>query len=233
MINFPITCIDGFFKYPDVIVEMLEDLDYYKSDTGNFPGVRTKPLHISNLHFTKPFIEKVLSTYYNLNIDYIRWESLDIRGNKTPSFVEDKDDIRNRSWIHCDEQGDSNAFAGVIYLNKNVKYHDSGISFFQPITPIPQKDIDDAAALKLKYYKKEDIDINEYCTHKNTYEKKFIKSASFANFYNRLIIFPIDMWHRIDNFSVGTGEDRFTISFWMGPVYGSMFPLERIFKCEL
>ena len=41
------------------------------------------------------------------------------------------------------------------------------------------------------------------------------------------------MWHRIDNFDIGTGEDRLTISFWMGAVYGSMFPLERIFKCEL
>ena len=44
--TYPITIVDDFFDDPDEIVELAEALNWYQPDTGNWPGKRTKQLHL-------------------------------------------------------------------------------------------------------------------------------------------------------------------------------------------
>ena len=53
--TYPITIVDDFFEDPDAIVEMANELKYYTPNTGNWPGTRTKNLHIEEPRFFRYF----------------------------------------------------------------------------------------------------------------------------------------------------------------------------------
>jgi len=235
MLNFPIVCVDGFFKYPELIVEWSEELEYNKS-TGYWPGVRTSPLKNINQDFNDSFIKKLLSSVYNLNFEYILWESSSLHFHKHIPFNDDKNDIRNRSWIHRDDADDvynNTSLAAIVYLNKNIDSN-SGISFFEHIGVATQEQWDKETDMKHKLYTGNKVNIEEYKKIKIEHESRFIETASFKNFYNRMIMFPGNLYHRIDNFCTGTDEQRLSLNFWMGPITETnAYPLERIYNCNL
>ena len=57
--TYPITIVDDFFEDPDAIVAMADELKYYPPDRGNWPGVRTKQLHVVEERFFNYFGEKI------------------------------------------------------------------------------------------------------------------------------------------------------------------------------
>ena len=63
--TYPITIVDDFFEDPDAIVEMANELKYYTPNTGNWPGTRTKNLHID---------EPRLHMYFTQKLNYIFFE---------------------------------------------------------------------------------------------------------------------------------------------------------------
>ena len=63
--TYPTTIIDNFFDDPDAIVEMAEGMKYYAPDTGNWPGTRTKQLHIENHRFFTYFGQKIHNLFHD------------------------------------------------------------------------------------------------------------------------------------------------------------------------
>ncbi len=239
VINFPVICCDDFFQQPDLIREWLLSLEYKSTSNGIHNGTRTDNFFDINREFHNKLAEKICSLYFNLEYDFLNWETLSTCATRSSHYVEEKNDIRNRSWIHKDMESGPiiwNGFAGIIYLNKEVEDNDEcGTSLFE----ISDKSIEhmedlsyEDSELKKQFHLghiKEKKSLDTYIIRQTEWESKFKRSICFANYYNRIVIFPLDMWHRIDNFGVGTGEDRLTLNFWFRNIYEiSKFPIERV-----
>ena len=62
--TYPITIVDDFFEDPDGIVEMAKSMKYYTPNTGNWPGTRTKNLHVEDKRFFNYFGQKLHLLFY-------------------------------------------------------------------------------------------------------------------------------------------------------------------------
>ena len=62
--TYPVTIVDDFFDDPDKIVELAEGLNWYQPDTGNWPGTRTKQLHVEDNKFFLYFGEKIHNLFH-------------------------------------------------------------------------------------------------------------------------------------------------------------------------
>mgnify|MGYP003311095812 CR=1 FL=1 len=69
---FPTTSINNFFKEPGKVVKFAKSLKYEKSETGSYPGERTKNLAEVDYTFFNTTILSILSMYYEdfQNIGY-------------------------------------------------------------------------------------------------------------------------------------------------------------------
>ena len=95
--TYPITIVDNFFEEPDAIVELAEGLKFYNPNTGNWPGTRTKSLHVEDARFFNYFGMKVHSLFHDYVPEY--W-NLQCHFQKIMPFCDDKYDKKNRGWIH-------------------------------------------------------------------------------------------------------------------------------------
>ena len=57
--DFPILCVDDFYTNPDEVREFALSLEYNGKE-GNFPGMRTKELHLINEKFFGSFLFKIV-----------------------------------------------------------------------------------------------------------------------------------------------------------------------------
>ena len=97
--TYPITIVDDFFEDPDAIVEMANALKYYPPDRGNWPGTRTKQLHVVEERFFNYFGEKVHLLFHDSKPEY--W-NMQTHFQKIEPFSEDQYDPLNRGWVHQD-----------------------------------------------------------------------------------------------------------------------------------
>ena len=65
--TFPITIVDNFFEDPDAIVEIANNLKFFNPQTGNWPGTRTKNLHVEEPRFYMYFTQKLNSIFFGDN----------------------------------------------------------------------------------------------------------------------------------------------------------------------
>ena len=70
--TYPVTIVDDFFDDPDEIVKLAEELKWYPPETGNWPGLRTKQLHLENDRLFTYIGEKIHHLYHDTIPDY--WE---------------------------------------------------------------------------------------------------------------------------------------------------------------
>ena len=63
--TYPITIVDNFFEDPDGIVEQAMELRFYTPNSGNWPGTRTKSLHVEQPRFFSHFGQNYI--YYIMN----------------------------------------------------------------------------------------------------------------------------------------------------------------------
>ena len=59
-----VTVIDNFFKDPDSIVEIANNLEFYPNSDGAWPGRRTKLLHEVEPEFFEFFGQKLHSIFH-------------------------------------------------------------------------------------------------------------------------------------------------------------------------
>tara|TARA_R110000764_G_scaffold138371_1_gene226181 strand:+ start:111 stop:662 length:552 start_codon:yes stop_codon:yes gene_type:complete len=109
--NFPVTYIKNFFNYPDKILKYANTVDYFPPTTSDsWKGLRSKPLNEINPDLFHHIINKVLSTYYDFNLETVSWDKTYAAFHKMNNINITKKDI------HTDEDSE---LAGIIYLNKN------------------------------------------------------------------------------------------------------------------
>lgn len=213
---FPIVCVDDFYEDPDKIRDLALSLNYSKTEA-ICPGVRTDYLFNIDKNLFDKFCEKLMSLYYNFNVDSCNW-TIETCFQKTERKSDDFSSILNIGWNHLD--GNVLA-AGVIYLNKNPIL-DSGTTISSLKT---EKNSFDYTSRDQFYTK----GLSE------NYEEKLKKHDSFfedslviKNKYNRLIMYDSSYWHKETNFISSENEDRLTQVFFIHNLESKTYPIQRL-----
>ena len=123
-VQFTNTVIDNFFQDPDAVTSFGKALDF--TQTGTYPGLRTKNLKHTHPMISKEIVRKIFNVYFS-DVSTISCESVQIYFQNIPRFSEDPKNLRNKGWIHKDmgrtknSSANNNKLAGVIYLTPNAR----------------------------------------------------------------------------------------------------------------
>ena len=221
---FPVS-VDDFFDKPDRIVRYVKSLPKEPDSEGYWPGKRTEQLWKINKELSDAIVLKVLSCYYDLTYQSVSWRECDITFQETPRFSKNKNDMRNRGWIHRDDstvENNLHEMAGLVYLTPDID-PDSGTSLFmlksRSVDFLKQFGSSQRPTIDKDYYEKK---IKEE-------EKLFIEKVRFANIYNRMIMYDTKEYHRANSYYNEDGKDvRLTLVFFIGGLEVETYPLERI-----
>ncbi len=214
--TYPITIVDDFFEDPDAIVEMANALKYYPPDRGNWPGLRTKQLHVVEERFFNYFGEKVHLLFHDSKPEY--W-NMQTHFQKIEPFSEDQYDPLNRGWVHQDID---THFGGIVYLNKDPS-PDSGTSIYKTTSGYGFQ-YPDEITMKEKLYRGEEIDPDEYRKVWKKVHAQYIPTVRVENVYNRFVLFNNKTHHGVYTF--GT-QERLTLNFFGMHMSGKIPPLQR------
>ena len=212
--TYPVTIVDDFFKDPDAIVEMAEGMKYYNPNTGNWPGTRTKQLHVENSRFFNYFGKKIYSLFYDTSPEY--WK-LQCHFQKIVPFCDDKYGKKNRGWIHQDHDC---WFGGIVYLSKDPE-PDTGTSIYLAKDGY---DFQFRPELKEKLYRSESVDDEQYDIEFDKMDDQYVETVRVNNVYNRLLLFGGDAYHGVQTFGL---SPRLTLNFFGLDQSGKMPPLVR------
>ena len=214
--TYPVTIVDDFFDDPDEIVKLAEELKWYPPETGNWPGLRTKQLHLENDRLFTYFGEKIHHLFHDSIPAY--WE-LQAHFQKIEPFADDQWDKRNQGWVHQDID---TWFGGIVYLSKNP-CPNSGTSVFTPKHGFSHQRPEEIAQ-KEKLYKKGVVDIDEYNEAWDSMREQYTETVTVENIYNRFVLFSGKTHHGVKTF--GT-KPRLTLNFFGMNMTGHLPPLLR------
>ena len=223
---FPVT-IDNFFDNPDRIVKYAKSLPKEHDPEGKWPGKRTEALWKIDKDLNDAILLKIMSCYYDLSYQDINWERSELYFQEISTFSKNKNDVKNRGWIHTDANANDNEVAGLVYLTPDSD-PDSGTSLFK-VKPHKEYVIDNRQIAKHLLYKKEEFDEAYYIKKYKEHEECFIEKTRFANIYNRMIMYDTNEFHRANSFYNDDGKDaRLTLVFFIGGILARKWPLERV-----
>lgn len=225
MINFPITIVDDFLGNPDMFREFALKQEFHKSKFGNFPGKRTRPLHELNGDMYNYFNAKIMSIFYDLNVEEINWTSITSFDLMQP-YTSDGDIEKNKGWIHQDGH---HSIVGVLYLSKDED--EAGTCFYNKNENyvISQEYID---AKEEYYLDMENTDkAKKYFETKKLHNKNFVKTTSVSPVYNRLVCYDAKMYHGYDDMSK-IRKERLTFNFFFDKINVKQTPLERVYSYD-
>ena len=224
--NFFPVVVDDFFNDPEMIVDYGKSLRKEQAGYPAQPGLRSKSLWEINEHLARAIMLKIMSCYYDLEYTNLSWEMSDMRFQEVPRFSENKNDVRNKGWIHQDDEfGDMFQLAGLIYLTPDID-PDSGTSLYNAKSnnyhKIYSKDV---------LYKDGSFDREEHTKSQIKQEENFEEKLRVQNIFNRLIAYDTSEWHRANSYYNGDGKDaRLTLGFFVGKINPT--PLKRIKNSE-
>ena len=213
---YPITIVDDFFEDPDAIVEMANGLKYYPPDTGNWPGMRTKQLHLVEDRFFNYLGEKIHLLFHDNSPGY--W-NMQTHFQKITPFCEDKYHQLNRGWIHQDID---THFGGIVYLNKDTE-PDTGTSIYKAKKGFALQ-YKEEIGMKEALYRGEDVNIDDYVKAYDAAHAQYVETVKIENVYNRFVMFNNKTHHGVQTF--GTKE-RLTLNFFGMQMTGKIAPLRR------
>ena len=242
----PVT-LDNFFDNPDEIREL--GLHLLKSDKvikpsdndsqgGRWPGIRSQMLWEIDNDLTQRIIEKVMSCYFNLDLEEISWNFCDMQFQLMHSYDKDKNNIKNKGWIHRDGSWE---LAGLIYLTPDIE-RDSGTSLFdmnleedsssfnmklEDRNETSRFNINMAAEARLPLYSGDSVNYEEFKEKWEEHRRYFIEKVRFENIYNRLIMYDAREWHAGNSY-YSAKDNRLTLVFFIGGINTKKWPLERI-----
>ena len=214
--TYPITIVDNFFEDPDGIVEMANELRYYTPNTGNWPGQRTKNLHVEESRFFKYFGNKLHLLFYETVPEY--W-NLQCHFQMIHPFCDDKNSKKNRGWIHRDID---TWFGGIVYLKKDPEPN-TGTSVYKVKKGYSHqyaKEIEQKEAL----YRSEVVSDSDYTKAYDSMRDQFEETVTVTNVYNRFVMFNGNTHHGVQTF--GT-TPRLTLNFFGMAQTGKLPPLLR------
>jgi hypothetical protein len=232
---FPIV-VDDFFDNPEEFVKLGKSLP--KKIMGRQMGIRSQQFGEIDEDLHNAILKKILSCHYDLDYVSLTWEASNICFHEIPRFSENKNDIRNKGWIHQDGKV---TIAGLIYLNPDID-PDSGTSLW---TLKPNVQMKMAAGTyydltKQSWRLDEDgslTDGEEYVKVWTEQRKNFEEKLRFQNIFNRMILYDSMEWHGANSYYHEDGKDpRLTLAFFIVGIesdvgYGgprSDWPLNRV-----
>ena len=216
---YPVTIVDNFFSEPGKIVELSKQYSFHKDEIGNWPGERTQCLSKINYDLFYYISEKIHRLFYESSP---KWK-MEISFQRTFPFAQSKEQsksIFNRGWIHDDY---ASLFGGIIYLTENPD-EETGTSIYKLKNGYfthPQNSME----IKGKFFRGEEVDIEEYTRHWNNVNSQYEETVSVKNLYNRMVMFGPHIHHGVQTF--GYSKPRLTISFFSRDLSGSIPPLMR------
>ena len=214
--TYPITIVDNFFEDPDGIVEIANELKYYTPNTGNWPGQRTKNLHVEEPRFFTYFGTKLHLLFYETVPEY--W-NLQCHFQMIHPFCDDKNSKKNRGWIHRDID---TWFGGIVYLKKDPEPN-TGTSVYKVKKGYSHqyaKEIEQKEAL----YRSEVVSDSDYTKAYDSMRDQFEETVTVTNVYNRFVMFNGNTHHGVQTF--GT-TPRLTLNFFGMAQTGKLPPLLR------
>lgn len=186
--------IDGFYNDVDAVREMALNMEF--GVRGNYPGQRTVPVFNQGV---KDLIEAVIQPRAG---KITRWNT-----EYTGAFQYTTQ--RDRSWIHADQ---TTRWAGVCYLTPDAPLS-GGTGLFRhkatgwTMAPKLQDGSYDQAALDLIGKDSQDM-------------TKWEMTNFIGNVYNRLVIYPGDMFHTsLDYFGTDMYDGRLFQTFFFDTEY--------------
>jgi hypothetical protein len=217
MIHFPTNVIDNFCDNPDEVVKMAQSdkIEWHKHESGNWPGMRSQPLHILDKEFWANMIKKYLNVFWTND----EMNSQDIRFEASSFFQRISSEYTN-GWIHSDFP---DVHTTILYLTPNADPK-SGTAIYMPRNINTQVKHTD---MKQKYYRGE-ISKEEQQPYLEEHNKGFIEDCFFANKYNRQIGFDSRLWHGVKEFDTNTKEERLTIVTFIHKVIAHGLPMNRM-----
>ena len=232
---FPV-CIDNFFNNPDKIVRYAKRLpkDLIKNPAGH-SVFQTEPLWKMSQELNYLIILKILSSYYDLSYQNLSWDNAEVTFKEHPAPSENKNDVRNRGWIHHDNYDYGRKekslnedialmeLAGLIYLTPDID-PDAGTSMYM----LKPSDTEHEPGFSGALYKDLGEDDDLYKKNHEKHEDCFIEKTRFANIYNRMIMYDTNEFHRANSYYNDVGKDaRLTLVFFIGGLNIDTYPLER------
>jgi hypothetical protein len=123
---YPTFILENFFQNPNDIFNYSKKLEFFKPKKNeNWPGVRTKSLHLINRPLFDYIILKILSVYYDFSFHSVKYLNANIMFHKI-----DLEDYLNFDKKHTNIHRDIDSeLAGVIYLNKKIN-EETGTNIF-------------------------------------------------------------------------------------------------------
>ena len=104
---FPTIVIDNFFEDPEMVLKHAETFDYNFSESGQYPGTRSKNVDATFFEFTT---KKMMAALYPMNYKSMTWSGIQyfqkINGKDYPE----------EGWVHKDEF----QVTAIVYLSKNL-----------------------------------------------------------------------------------------------------------------
>jgi hypothetical protein len=221
MNKFPVTIVDDFFEFPDLVRDFALSQEFFRNDDGRWPGLRTNLLGHINKDFFEKFSEKLLKLFFNFQSCQINW-NIETQFQKVPCFSKDKFSSFNSGWIH----NDPCIFSGVVYLNKNFPKN-TGTNIYK-IKKDLQNFFDDQTE-KFIFYSGNEISEKDYMDGIERNNNQFEEVISIENIYNRLILFEGGQYHGVPSFYNDNLEDRLTLVFFVKElnVNGDLYPMLR------
>ena len=226
VINFFPISVDNFFDNPDRIVRYAKSLPKEPDPEGKWPGKRTRPLWEIDDELNRALLLKIFSCYYDLSYQDINWKRSELYFQEISTFSKNKNDVKNRGWIHTDAT--DNEVAGLVYLTPDSD-PDTGTSLFKVKPHKEHVAYNRQFAKHLLYRENYTVDEDYYIKKVKEHEKLFIEKTRFANIYNRMIMYDTKEFHRANSYYSGDGKDaRLTLVFFIGGLDVKTFPIEKI-----
>lgn len=186
--NYPIICVDNFFKNFSSVVEWANTLEY-KSGNGKWPGKRTDFTYNLNKDFFYLSTSKMISILYPEEYLNLKWVA---------KQCFQKINLEGSGFIHQDIE----EISSVVYLSNNIN---SGTNIYKAKKFPVNFDINN---IKNEIYLNTKIGKTEkFKKLKELHNNQFELTASFKSIPNRLIMFDSSEYHGVEDF----GKERLTL----------------------
>ena len=192
--NFPIVQVFDFFKEPNKVVEFANFLEW--EEGSNYPGLRTKPIHVIDNDLFKNTCEKQLSIFYSQD-DFF---DLDYKAEMFFQKITSEDTINGEGSIHRDRTSD---LTTIIYLSPDL--FNNGTNFWTPKTEWKTNIGSDA---NKKYWHE-----NDKSKRIETIEEAegyYNKASTVNSIYNSCVMFDGSYNHSA-NLKLNKGDERLTL----------------------
>tara|TARA_R110000772_G_scaffold151418_1_gene262170 strand:+ start:108 stop:755 length:648 start_codon:yes stop_codon:yes gene_type:complete len=188
--KWPTVVIDNFFNNFEAVKKLSEEVEYFSSESGTWPGKRSKLLHQINYPFFQMTCVKLIEALYPMNVQNIQFTAR-MQFQKIP--------FEGTGVIHQDDD----EISSIIFISGN---NAGGTSLYEPKTyPYDQ---DSYVAQKCDTFKNPSkLKLKNLQKTINKHNEQFNLKTKFVFKPNTVLLFDCQEHHKADSF----GGERITL----------------------